>query len=250
LFFWFKKKEIVLDCFTDSQSVYEFAKPDFAYKFFPDWYLELKKTAVHKGIERRTIKNCQGFRRYYAANTIILPFPGMVTIDLGTNKNPYYSYISNDDKISISEHLNVQFNKTLNNEYADLKFKIPWYFKTNKFIEFFWSDPVWNRNNILDYSVLPAIVDYKYQFATEVNFIVKYGDVKKTLNFTMGEPLVMLAPLSECNIKIKHHIIDTAKYNSLVGFTASNKQAYKLKQEIIQAADKRDAMKKCPFHLR
>jgi hypothetical protein len=250
LFFWFKKKEIILDCFTNSHTAYELAKPDFAYKFFPDWFVELKKTITIKNKEALTIKNCQAFKKYYTANTIIIPAPAMIQIELGTNKNPYYNLNSPDTKITIQHHPNLQFKGMVEDDYADLKIFIPWKLKTNKFVNFFWSDPVWNRSNVLDYTVMPGVVDYKYQFDTPVNMFIKYKDVKQELNFTVGKPLVMLAPLSDCNIKIKHHIIDTLKFDYLSDFCDGPLKHYKLKKEIIQAAEKRDAMKKCPFHLR
>jgi len=187
LFFWVKKKEIVLDCFTHSHIAYELAKPDFAYKFFPEWFVPLKKTitipSLRNNNEVQTIKNCLAFKNYYTSNTIILPMPCMLEIELGTNKNPYFKYDSVDKKVAVEDHINVQFENMVNNDYKNLKIRVPWKLKTNKYVKFFWSDPVWNRNNPLDYTVMPGIVDFKYQYDTPTNLFIKYKDVKQILNF-------------------------------------------------------------------
>jgi hypothetical protein len=229
---------------------YELAKPDFAYKFIPKWFISLKKTISEKGNTNKTIKNCQAFKRYYTANTIILPSPCLIEVELGTNKNPYYKSSSSEKKVTIQHHHNRQFAGMVSDDYTDLKIMSPWKFKTNKFVEFFWSDPLWNKSNVLDYAIMPGVMDFKYQFDTPINFFIKYKEEKQTLNFTTGEPLVMLAPLSECNIVIKHHLIEDEKFHYFGDFCNGTRKHYKLKKEIIQAADKRDAMKKCPFHLR
>jgi hypothetical protein len=232
---------------------YELAKPDFAYKFFPSWFKDLKKTLnMGAGPENQlqTIKHCQAFKKYYTSNTIILPAPCMLEIELGTNKNPYFTFKTSEPKVEVRDHLNPQFKNMVDDTHKDLKIMYPWKLKTNKYIEFLWSDPVWNRSNVFDYTVMPGILDFKYQFDTPVNFFVKFKDEKQTLNFTIGEPLVILAPLSDCNIKIQHHIIDEDKYRSMGDFVMFSDKKYFIKKQVIQAAEKRDAMKRCPFHLR
>jgi hypothetical protein len=253
LFFWFKKKEITLDCFTHSHSAYELAKPDFAYKFFPDWFTQLKKTVSMgsgQNNELSTIKHCQAFKKYYTSNTIILPTPCMLEVELGTNKNPYFTFKSSEAKVNVKEHLNLQFENMVDSSYKNLKIMLPWKLKTNKYVDFLWSDPIWNRSNVFDYTVMPGVVDYKYQYDTPANIFVKYKDVKQKLIFTLGTPLVILAPLNDCNIKIQHHMITDNKFDYFGDFAGVSQKKYVLKKQIIEAAEKRDAMKKCPFHLR
>jgi hypothetical protein len=135
--------------------------------------------------------------------------------------------------------------------YQHIKLSNPWSFKTNKFINLLWTDPVWNRNNFLDYSMLPGIINFKYQSAAHLNLAFKYTDKPYSIDITLGEPLVMLAPLSDHKIKIKHHQIDKSEF-VLISFLSKyqGSKRYKTNKKIIDAAEKRDAMTKCPFHLR
>jgi hypothetical protein len=257
LFFWLKKKEVTLDCFTYSPLAYEYAKPDFAYKFFPEWFTKLpKKTGRidENKSEIPTIKSCQAFKRYYTANTLVLPIPYNAFIEVGTLENPTYRWEIKDPNETVLWHDRDQFAGFVSNEYQHVKFLSPWKFKTNRFIEFMWSDPIWNRQNVLDYAVLPGVVDYKYQFDTPVNFMFKYTDKPYSINFSFGDPFVILAPLADCSIKIKHHLVDkhTVLMRSFPNASSigPSDEKYKRNKKLIDAAEKRDAMKRCPFHLR
>lgn len=248
--FWFKKKEIILDCFTDCPATYEFAKPDFAYKFFPNWFLSLKKTVLHKGQPHPTIRECHSFKRYYTANTIVIPMPYMATIEIGTVKNPYYEWHSHQKEKFLFKHLNSQTNGFVEDNYFFTKISPPWKFRTNNFVEFLWSDPVWNRHNPLDYSILPATIDFKYQFDIQVNTLFTYKETPQKINFTTGQALVMLAPRTDKLIKIKHHLVDQKIIKGLSGVGDSLiKKSYLQKKQIIKAAEERNTMSKCPFHL-
>jgi hypothetical protein len=97
LFFWLKKKEIVLDCFTYSPLAYEYAKPDFSYKFFPEWFLKLPKTKnvvddKGKTTTFDTMKACLAFKNYYTENTIMLPAPYHVEINVGSVEEQTYTW--------------------------------------------------------------------------------------------------------------------------------------------------------------
>ena len=62
MFFWFKKKKVVLECFTDNDIAFNYAKIERMDKFFPEWWKKTKKYS-DKGIP--TIKGCVGFIDYY-----------------------------------------------------------------------------------------------------------------------------------------------------------------------------------------
>jgi hypothetical protein len=234
---------------------YEYAKPDFAYKFFPEWFVKLpKKIKLPESKDEKSdsIKSCLAFKKYYTSNNIIIPSPYNAVIKISSIEQSLYEWtIKALDSEKAVEHNRIQFEGFLQDDHQHLKFPNPWKFKTNKFINFMWTDPVWNRSNVLDYSILPGVVDYKYQVDAAINLIFKYTEKPHSINFNLGEPLVMLTPLSDCNIKIKHHLLSKNEVLSL-GFVSKSvgENKYKDAKKTIQAAEKRDAMKKCPFHLR
>ena len=253
MFFWFKKKEVVLDCFTACHSAYEYAKPDFAYKFLPEWFVKLPKEASQQGKKIPTAKNCHAIKRLYTANTIIIPMPYLCVLEIGPSNNPYYNWkiTSRAENSKITSHSPVQYDGLTDKDYQNIKFASPWKLKTNRFVEFFWADPVWNRSNLLDYTAVPGILNFKYQHTAEVNMFVRYEAEARTLDFTIGDPMAIMVPLTECNIKIKHHIVDEAKIHGMNSFASTkDTKVYSTRKRVIEEAEKRDAIKKCPFHLR
>ena len=256
MFFWFKKKEIILDCFTYSPLAYKYAKPDFSYKFFPEWFIKLPKTknvvnAQGEEIKLDTMKSCLAFKNYYTENTIMLPAPYHINVDVSSSEEQKYTWEIKFPAERVEEHSKIQYEGFMLDNYQHLKFSNPWSFKTNTFVNFLWTDPVWNRNNFLDYSMLPGILNFKYQSAAHFNLAFKYTNKPYSIDITLGEPFVMLAPLSDYKVKIKHHQIDKSEFVLLSFLSKQNgAKRYATSKKIIDAADKRDAMKRCPFHLR
>jgi len=255
MFFWIKKKDVVLDCFTWSYVAYEFAKPDFSYKFFPEWFIKLPKFYPEdfgktiKNVSVGTIKNCKAFTRYHTANSIVVPWHCDISIKPtdSDEKKFEYSHVGLSDKPL--DHNRLQFQGMLNDNYQQLKIEIPWAIRSNKFVEFVWSDPVWNRQNILDYCVLPGVVDFKYNHGVAVNIIFQYKSEPHSFELNLGEPAISLIPINECNIKIKHHLIeqkDFGRYSKPLGYYLQ-KPYYKIIKRLTDAADHRENMTKCPF---
>ncbi len=42
--FFFRKKTLLIDCFTPVEGAFKYAKPKLAAEFVPDWWKELPKT--------------------------------------------------------------------------------------------------------------------------------------------------------------------------------------------------------------
>jgi len=255
MFFWFKKKEIVLDCFTASSLAYEHARPDFAYKFFPEWFVKLPKGIKNESNELvgRTIKECRGFKRYYTANTIIIPCPYHIKIDVGTIEQKAFNWKIQHLSDQINIHGPNQFTGFVTDDYQHAKINSVWRFKTNKFVEFIWGDPIWNRSNLLDYTILPAVIDFKYQEAAAINLFFQYKKDPYEISFNLGDPLVHLAPLSDYKIKIAYHQMDPQEnlaYTFLCNKFSKTDLRYPSNKKVIDATDKRNAMTRCPFHLR
>ena len=217
--FWFKKKEIVVDCFTTLRSVYELYKPNLSIKFFPNeiksisnYYTETDATTKIE-YEAATIRKCIGLIDYYKSG-FILP---MWTDFIAQPK----SGIKNETAVAMVSHP-FFYNSHSRNQYPGLfedyihiKLSSPWLLREKTGVKFSWNSPTWNlHKHIRNFTVVPAVVSYNYQAQTNVNlFIDKNSD-----NFTIksGTPLVHLIPISEHNVVLKHHLVDE-KENSKIG---------------------------------
>jgi len=264
MFFWFKKKKIILDMFTDDYFAYEYCKPLPANKHYPEWVKDLNN-------ERVTLKQCVGFTELYK-NSFIFPFWNTLTlINLKTNNS---TVVNNDinheffssEKIAITQHPRFQFNGLLSggSNIRNIKLISPWLFKSKKYLQFLWHAPLWNYELLNNFHLLPAIVDFKYNLDTNINFIYDSNIINDTLVITPNTPLVMLTPLiTDINeVELRYHLIEKTMFNSMKHagnyriytdhnndqFNLSLSKIYKLKKKFVDNCDeKEEKIKKCPF---
>ena len=260
MFFWMKKKKVVLDCITYSSFAYENTRPDFAYKFFPEWFVKLPKIIQSNDQPLLSLKGCNAFKRLYTANTVIIPASFYIKIEVGTDQEKSYRWEASNlmgNPNSLEGHPPSQMEGFLdfeNNQH--IKIPLPWIIKSNKEVEFMWADPIWNRKNLFNYCLLPGVIDFRYQHDVLANIIFPYKKEPQVMEINPDHPLVLLAPLTECDIEIKHHVEDLHRivsyrppFISMFDAAARGKK-YSFSKKIKDAAEKRDAMKRCPFHLR
>jgi hypothetical protein len=104
--------------------------------------------------------------------------------------------------------------------------------------------------------LLPAVVNYKYQHSTNINFLFERRDTEQKIKIMPLTPLVMLHPQTDKNIVIKHHLVSVEEIENLnrgilqMFFHKSLEQkasVYNKKKNIIDQQESR-SNKKCPFH--
>ena len=132
-----------------------------------------------------------------------------------------------------------------------IKLASPWGIKTKSNINFAFIDPLWNRSNISDYTVLTGVLDFKYQNESNVNIIVPVRSEYKEFKIMAGDPVVQVLPLTESKIDIRCHLVNQQEYeknvpnirlqNPFIGH-----RLYSWKKDFITKHDKRKESK-CPF---
>ena len=254
MIFFFKNKTITLDCYTANPFAYEYAKIAPAPDYYPEWWQNIPPTL------ELTVRHCRGFVRLYK-NAFVIPMWGTLAIDVDNAEVKSYKWESSYPKSQgsddcVTSHSSAQFPGYLNENYRNIKISSPWFFKTNRFVEFYVGDNVWNRDQLNSYTVLPGVMDFKYQSETNVNLMVEHKKEAYSFRFNTGDPLLTLIPLTEEKIKLKCHLVDDRdlhRYiptkslpntNTLIpgGFT----KKYYNNKTLIQALDKR-IKSKCPF---
>ena len=265
--FWFKKKEIVLDCFTAEVFTEEYCKPREASKFYPEWYkgLPSKYIATNKKYgadykEHVTLKHCHAFTELYK-NSIILPAWSNLSLKVGSSMFIQDTNRAEDMKFGIHDPEQTD-NIFLKNKIQHIKLNSPWHFRTNKLVNFTWIDPFWNKidqNSDKEFTILPGLIEFRYQTGTEVNLVFSTSGEKRVINISTGEPLVMLVPNTDEQIIIKTHLIGPNEWHKFDGggkFFNLNKGAYdasimyyKAKKEFLQKHYEREEepASKCPF---
>jgi hypothetical protein len=252
MIFWFKKKKIVLDCFTTNAFAHEYARVDRASKYYPEWWKNISSFVdTPEKKNSATIKACRGFTRLFQSS-FILPAWTTIDIDVNDSRDRTYSWAStNPVEISVALHSPMQFSGFVNDDFQHIKLLSPWVIQSNQFVEFMWSDPVWNRNKLTDYTVLPAVIDFKYQTASHVNLMFEYRDRPRRIRFQPGDPMVALTPLTDQPIELRHHLVTEQEikryeFNKIIGIVDGAKN-YSIRKKFIDEQEQRKD-KKCPFH--
>ena len=196
----FKRKEepIILDCYTHSHYAYNHAKINYAKNYIPDWF---KKEPPITKDDIVTIKRCPAFASFYAKG-IVLPSWGEVEITvspLGSDK-PTYEWLSSNEDFDLHSncHNKEQWSGFGDDSLQNIKFHSPWSFKTREAVNFVWSQPTWsNPDTFNSLTILPAVIQFK---------------IEQKIKLPALTPLVMLHPMTERKIKIRHHLVDYDKF--------------------------------------
>jgi len=250
--FFFKKSQIVLDCFTHLPYAYDYAKIDNGAKFFPEWWKTTPKLIDTGERITATIKSCKGLIEYYKNSIVIPSWFGMEFQILSEpdEKGYIWKYIATNNDVSFENHSKEQFEGFCQEDGLSLKLTSPWRFKTNKFCNFVWSQPIWNNRSLVNkLTVLPGVLDFYYQHGTAINFFctIPKTDITK-VNIEPLSPLVILHPLHDKKIIIKNHLIDEKEYERINGiwkfiYLSEGLTLYRDKKRIKDNLDKSN----CPF---
>jgi hypothetical protein len=221
MIFLFKKRTIVVDCFTQNAPAYHLFKPDYAVKFYPEWWKSLGRLAPIKnlppesqliGMSGPTIKNCPGVMDYYR-NGFILPLWCDHLFEIGKINTDYLRVVSSDSIHRNTKHPVEQRGKYLpESRYTHIKLESPWYFKSNKKVNFIWVKPTWNFDNPNEFIQPPAIIEFYYQHATNFNLFFERKQETHQVILKAGIPTGHFIPISDNKIKLQTHEVSEAEF--------------------------------------
>ena len=257
--FWFKKKEHVIDCFTTDSYALEYCKITSAVRHYPEWFKRLPGMVDFDNKLIPSIQHCHGFKDLYK-NSFMMPYWSSTQIKVNTIENPGYRYES-VSKVTMEEHTWEQISGYLpEQKIGHMKILSPWLLKSKDLIKFHWSDPIWNSNRLNDFTILPGILDFKYQHSLNINILFEYREKERLVNLEPGMPLVMLTPLVDDDTTVKmvcHQITEAEaiKYNYNIRVnpfklnTQGNFESLYLKKKKFLDRHEENIIqdKKCPF---
>jgi len=240
MFFWFKRKKIVLDCFTYDSIVYDRHKIQKAVYSLPDWFKNLDINIPGN------MKYCEGFKQYFK-NAISLNM--WCTLDFHIDsKNKKWEWNAAMPLRAHGEHKPKQYGSFLPpDNYDHFKIGTPWFFKTSRHVKFAWVDSFWCRNTMA-YFFPNAIVDYFYQHTTDVNMFFSYGDKPYSFTIQAGQPMIFLIPLTEEKVEIRNHLVSVQEIERYAPVDVGVSSAFNRYQIRKKHTDKLlSQQKKCPF---
>jgi hypothetical protein len=213
--FFFRKKKIIIDAFTNVTGVYEYFPLQAAKSFVPEWwkripgYLELPNSVGIK-IKTPTMKTCSGFIDLYSQGFIM---PLWADLVFETKSSGEYAYQFSNPESAMNNHMSSQFGNQLGN-LIHLKIISPWYLKEKSGIKFLLTQPTWNHiKDLNDITIPPGIVNFQSQVVSNVNMFVPAKDARYEIK--NNTPLMHIIPLTDDSIEIKHHLVDDKEFNRL-----------------------------------
>lgn len=240
--FWFKTKTIVIDAFTYRDTIAEQYPISRASRHIPDWWKFLP--AATKTSHNATLKNCQGFIDLYA-NSFVLPLWSDLEIELfNINNQNGWKYQYADQFSILDQHDPSTYNGFVNNEkYQHFKFIAPWIVKESTGVKFTLFQPSWNMGDLnCKYSVLPGVLDFKYQHSVNVNAMFEYpADNAKKLLIEAGTPIAQFTAHSDKSLDIRCHSISEEEFKRKFHITKFTGSYLERKKRINSNESK------CPF---
>jgi hypothetical protein len=243
---FFKRKKIVVDCFTTNINAYDMFRLAPAVQHFPEWWKQLSKLHTDENkhgltVERSSMKRCQGFMDLYTAG-FVMPLWSDVVIQ---TRNLEYNYQFADSVSSISYHDIAQLGGEFQN-FVHVKLKSPWRLQEKTGVKFMFTEPTWNSpSDLLDYSVLPGALDFKYQYTTHVNVFLRKG---QRYDWSAGRALAHIIPLSDHEVELKFHLVAGVDEN-VMRVMDQNSPFFQRTYKKIKDIRDNTAAGKCPFKL-
>lgn len=245
--FIFKKKTLNLDFFTSRPSAHDLFPPDYSNKFIPEWWKKLPQTFEKPGafFPTGTIKSCYGFRSYYKQGFMI-PLWSDFAIDVAQAGDINTRWKFSDDSIA-SSHPPDQWDAYLSPlYYTHIKLHSPWFVTCKDPVDFIVQQPLWNQTEIGNYTLLPGVVDFKYQQSTQINMMVKHLDNRRRFIIPSGTPIIQFVPLTDRKIKIHTHLVSVEEEEKIwkrpIKISFVNKYA-----KVKKIVSEREEKSKCPF---
>lgn len=242
--FFFRKKEVVVDCFTTDPHVYDHARISPAKNYLPDWWRNLPAPDKNEFAPKKNMRHCAGFTDYYK-HSFVLPLWSDLDLEIGAKGTEEYRWQYADQRSDIETHSFKQRGDFFSDlDFLHLKLISPWFLRTKKNVNFLWSEPTWNTLHS-GIRIFPATINFYYQNATHVNILVERSSDTRIVKLDFNLPLANLTPITEKTVTLKHHLVsENERFVStkpFFFFTAN----YKKSKVLI---DTNKSKQKCPFH--
>lgn len=195
-----RPSKIYVDCFTEIEELPKFFPIINASERYPSFWKNLPTTIPAGGPNRGTMKTCPGVSDLYRTGFIIQSWSD-VWVDIATGD------IRWEPRPVAESHNPNQWGEAIKNHYH-LKLVSPWRIREKTGVKFLFTNTLWHDEDFKP-RVLNGIVEYKYQHTSSVNMIVPKTMFPKSITIPAGKELAQVIPLSEKEVVIKMHVVDT-----------------------------------------
>lgn len=219
---FFKKKKIVLDCYTDDPATFKLAQPKPATAFMPQWWKDLSGTPNSPVEENNllTVKRCYGVHEL-VKRSIAVPMWCDLAVELGPIGSNAYQYRFAGAPRPIINHEASQRGSYLDaKRYQHLKIVSPWRFKCAEDVHWMVTQATWSFEHPDEVFIHPGVVDFKYQHDVNFNTIFVHKEKPYTQTFPFGQAMVYVTPIDARKVELRMHLVTKEEMFALT--SASN----------------------------
>ena len=230
----FRKKEIVVNCYTYKSDVYNYFPIVETKKTFPAWLKKVKNSYFNSENDYfESVKSCPAFVGYFLQG-FVLPMWSDLALEVGKSGSDTYKWQYSDLQSQIGIHPYIQFGLS-EKEYQHFKLCSPWAISCTEDVPFLFSGPSWRFGDIPEtVEILNGVVSYKTNAGTNVNMLVKRTETNQEFIIKAATPLVHIIPLTEKKLVIKTHLVTKETWDSILNVGARTSFIYKTKKKIQQ----------------
>jgi hypothetical protein len=190
IFNFSRKEKIKLDAYTIVGDLIDIIPPTLSKNNLPEWYSRLPK-----GGEIPNVRHCSGFKDLHNEGILIRAWSDM-EIEISPDESVQFDVACKDELKDPIERHDIKNQATgAWPGYTNLKLVSPWWFKCNKPVKWAMLPPVWHTKDPLDWMVVPGMLEFKYQHATNVNLLFKLKSEPFMVRIKAGQPLVHMVPM-------------------------------------------------------
>ncbi len=220
-----RPSKIYVDCFTDVEELPKFFPIQHASERMPTFWKNLPTTVPHLGPQRGTMKTCPGVSSLYRTGFIIQNWHDIwISVD-----GPDITW----QPVPVAEsHDPGQWGNAFKNHYH-LKLVSPWRLKEKTGVKFMFTNTLWHDEDFKP-KVVNGIVEYKYQHTSSVNMLVPKNMFPKSQLIPAGKELVHVVPLSDKDVVIKMHVVDSKELQKLQSWVFTFNGHYFKRKKFLQ----------------
>jgi len=223
---FFKKKKIILNCYTYNQQTYDFFPISKSTKHLPSWWKQMGPTfnTPARFTGWPTIKSCHSVNAFLKRGVTIPLWTdallGVAKVD--TPAGPQHRIITEfGDQVQTKcgVHGSMQMSQEFlpEHNYTHLKLETPWLFESDDDTEWLWTHPVYNNNELDQFTTLPGIIEFKYNHVVNINLTMRkeWNGEPLLLNLEAGKPMVNLIPMSNRQVEVRNHLVSKDEWNEI-----------------------------------
>lgn len=208
--FFFKRKKIVIDAFTDHSVAYEHFPIKRSVNFLPDWWKALPMpsgyTLENMFKAERNMRHCTGIIDIYRyCHTLPMWTDMRIVVDPKGETGVAWQFA--DMRSNATAHSAVQRGSFLPDaDYAQVKLSPPWILKSKESVVWIMFQPTYSFDAPDKLIFLPGMVDF--QWDTNVNIQLASPRLEgrhNLISIEAGTPLMTMLPMTDKEIEFRHH---------------------------------------------